>query len=213
MATLPSTSLVHAEVRMRGVSAAAGGSSKPIEFISHWRRTANVLPVSNANIGAAFAAGIIPTYTGALNVRYTASGCDVRFIDDATDAYITTADSTAGAVTGDSLADYSAAVIQLHTAYRGRSGRGSVHLGPMSESDVTGDVLVSAGITRVNAFISALAAGFTDSDGNVWVQQVFSRTLSQVSINPTAVVVNDVVSRLLNLTTGTMRRRKVRTVN
>lgn len=213
MAILPSTSLTHAEVRMRGVSGAAGGGAKNFEFLTHWRRTANILPINNAHIGAAFQSAIATVICAALNIRYTESGVDVRFLDDATDAYVTTTASTPGAITGDSLADYASAVIQYKTAYRGKSGRGSGHFGPMSESDVAGDVLVTAGITNMTTIITALAAGFTDADGNVWVQQVFSRTLSQVKVNPTNVIANDVTSRLLNKTTGTMRRRKVKTVN
>lgn len=211
---LPSSQIINIEVLMKGTSSASsGGTAKNIENVFHFMRTTNTNPVDKGHIATAFNAGIGAAMIAALNVRYTQTGIWVRYIDDALDAYSVSPVSGVGAITGDSMPDYVSVVIQLKTALRGKSFRGSKHFSPCSESDSAGDVLTTGAVTNFTAIATEILAGFTDSDGNVWVSTVLSRKESTLTPNPTTIVNTPVTSVLLNKSTGTERRRKIRTVN
>jgi len=219
MPTIPSTSITHVEVQMLGTISAAGSNSKNVANVYNFRRTANVLPLSKANINTAFQAAIGAPVIAALQARYSQTFNTVRFIDDATDVPSGFAQAGVGAIATDSYATYGAVCVNLKTSYRGGSGRGSKHFTPFAEADTTGDVLTGAGLARWQTVEAALLAGFTDADGNVWVPEIVIRhpvdptkPRSQLSVNPTTVLSNDVISSILDVTVGTMRRRKTKTV-
>jgi len=211
--SIPAASMMTFEIALKGYIASGGGAVKNIANIFHYRRLSNTVDPNKANIAAAFATDILPAIVAALNDRANLTGIGVRCVDDATDAEAVAAISETGAITGDGLSNFNCVTIRLKSAVRGRSGMGSKHFGPLSESDGADDVLSGTGLTRWQAVRDVLDDQFVDSDGNTWKPVILSRKLSQLANNPTTVVKNDVASVILNTTYGTLKRRKVRTVS
>jgi hypothetical protein len=166
------------------------------------------------NIAAAFQTAIMTPVLAALSDLYTQDRNTVRFFDDALDPPISFTETGVGAITGEREADYVSVCVQLKTGVRGRQYRGSKKYGPIGELQVDGDLLVAGSVTLFEAVGEAIVAGFTDSDGNIWASVIkSSKPPAQYRDNPTYVIATQVTSYLLNKTTGTMRRRKARTVN
>src|SRR6185295_6259997 len=136
----------------------------------------------------------------------------VRYVNDALDAPTEFSNADEGAITGDRLASFATAYLLMRTAVRGRSYRGSKHLGPFSETDVTHatgcDIFNAGAVTRLTTICTAIQAGFTDSTGNIWVPCILSRKNSQLTENPTIVVTNDVIQTVPNKRVGSEVRRK-----
>lgn len=210
----PVVALYTAEITMRGIAAAAGGNAVNIDNVFHFQRSNTTNPLSKANVEAAFDTAIAAPIIAALNVRYTQSFNTVRMLENATDVLYQNARAGAGAITGDSMPSENSAYLNVRTQYRGRNYRGSKKLGPMSESDstTTSDVWNAGALTRLGAIASALLAGFTDSDGNVWTFGILSRALSVLTVNPTTVEWSPAISIQVRKSIGAMRRRKIKSV-
>ena len=200
------------EVTLRGNVAAGGSDAKNIANVFHYRRTSTSAPWSNTNIATAWLTAFIAKITNCLNEDYTTQSAGSRCVNDAEDNEITVADTTPGNVTGERLPNINAATLILKTAKRGPFYRGSKHFSPLSEGDSVDDVLTSGSITLFGTLKTALLAGFTDSDGNIWKPCVLSRTKSLLETNPTVVSSEDITQILLNKNVGSMRRRRVKTV-
>lgn len=209
---IPGAQMQVCEIVVPARQAAAGSNSPPSINVCHFRRTTTVNPWVNGNIGAAFVASVGAAILAAANVRYTPGSVNVRCVNDAQDPYGVATFAGNGAIATDSLPSDDAVVIILKSAIRGKSYQGRKHFGCGNEADTTGDVLVGAGLGRWQAVVTAYLAGFTDSDGNIWVPCVLSRKLSKLKTNPTTVVSADVIKILLDLNIGTMRRRRTKTV-
>ena len=212
---LPSTSMYVIEIQTRGIIASGGGGSKNTNFSFVFKRFATTNPINKSVIDSAFDAAIVDVLGDALNNRWLQSSNSVRYVDDALDAPIYFSHAKAGQIAGDSMPSHQSVYLLLRTGIRGKSYRGSKHLAPASESDTTGansDVLNAGAITNYGNVASAILAGFTDSNGNVWVPQVLSRTLSQLTVNPTTVVSNSVTQIMVNKRIGRMKRRQVASV-
>jgi len=209
---IPQNQMICFEISMRGSIAAGGGSVKPLANVFHYRRLATVVDVSPAAVATAFETDILPTIMAGLNARATITQIGVRCIDDATAAEHVKTVSAAGAIVGDGLANFVCGTIRLRTAVRGRSAQGSKHFSPLSESDGDDDAFTGAGLTRFQAIRDVCDDEFTDSTGNTWRPCVVSKKLSQLIANPTTVVRNDVTSCVLNVTYGSLQRRKVKSV-
>jgi hypothetical protein len=210
---IPATGIKVVEIHVFGNIASGGVTSKPTNYTFQFQRISTVPPVNKINIDTAFQAAIVIDLGLALNVRWLQAYNTTRFLDDALDAPTQVNHAVAGAVAGDGLPSFTAAYFLLRTGLRGKSYRGSKHFAPLSESDTTlasEDILNAASLTRFGAVKTDLLAGFTDSDTNVWRLQVFSKTLSQVLVNPTTVVSNTVNAILINKRIGRMKRREVR---
>jgi hypothetical protein len=202
------------EIIVYAYATAIGGTVKNVVNVLHFMRNATILPVDKSDIETTFQSSTWDTVLAALSVSYTQTNTTVRFFDDALDAPISFVEAGVGAIAGDRLPDYNAVTIQLRTAFRGKSYRGSKHLGPIAESSTTGDLLAGGAVTLFEDVGAALVAGFTDGNGNLWVPVIrSSKPPAQYRVNPTTVVANAVISYRLNKSLGTMRRRKVRTVN
>lgn len=219
MPVIPSTSIIHVEIQTQLTITAGGSNAKRFDNVYNFKRTSNVLAVSKTQIESAFQAAIMVPVMAALSTRAAQVYNYVRFIDDATDAPQAISRAVTGSISGDSLTGRDAVSIELKTDYRGRSGRGSKHYGPLGESQVVGDVLESSAVTLFNTIAAAILAGFTDAAGNVWVPEVLIRNpvdpalpRSQLRTNPTTVLANQVTSVILNKTVGTMNRRRVQRV-
>lgn len=209
---IPASSMLQFQIVVQGVSAAAGSNAKSTYNVFNYRRTSGINPITKAALNTAFQTGVIAPLLLAMNVRYSPTSLTIRCLNDALDAPQLFTAAGSGAIATDSGPNNEAVYFLFRTALRGRNYRGSKHFSPMSEIDTTGDVLTGAGLTRWQTVGTALAANLTDANGNIWVPQVLSTTLSQLTINPVNVVANDVIQVLLDLNIGTMRRRRSRTV-
>lgn len=193
---------------------AAGGTAKASNNVYNFYRASTVLPVVKSNIEAAFQAAIMAKVLLAMQQDYAQSRNTVRFVDDATDAPVSFTEAGVGAIATARGPDFQAVTLQLKTGLRGRTFKGSKHYSPIAEADTDGDVLTSGAATRFNTLGTAIVTGFTDSDGNVWIPTILSRKPpAQYVTNPTTVVATVITQALLNKSLGTMRRRKIRTVN
>jgi len=204
------------EIQMRGLIDGGPGGSVKTNFVFHFRRTATAVDPTKAAVNTAFQGTISAAIAAALNEDWSGTTNAVRWVNDALDAPTDFTNSDVGAITGDRLASFAAAYILMRSAVRGRNYRGSKHLGPFSETDVTHatgcDVFNAGAITRLTTICTAILAGFTDSTGNIWVPSILSRTLSQLTINPTTVVANDAIQVLPNHRVGSETRRKVKSI-
>jgi len=212
---IPLNQVTVAEISFRGIIAAGGSNSVFTNFIFHYRRLAVAINPSKPNLAAAFSAGPATTIAAALNVGWSAQTLNVRWVNDAQDQYSSAASVLVGAITGDRLASDQSSYLLFRTGLRGRSFRGSKHLGPMSESDVTtpnDDIWNAGALTRLAAVNTALLAVLNSAEGNQWVFTLLSRKLSQLVTNPTVVTTNDITSALVSKRVGSMLRRKVRSV-
>jgi len=200
------------EIQLRGIITGGGAGEVRTNFVFHFRRTAVAVDPVKASINTAFQASISAPIAAALNEDWDASVNSVRYVNDALDAPAEFANSDTGAITGDRLASFATAYLLMRTNVRGRNYRGSKHLGPFSETDVTHatgcDIFNAGAVTRLTTICTAILAGFTDSTGNVWVPCILSRSLSELKDNPTTVITNDVTQVVPNKRVGSEVRRK-----
>ncbi|MFZ1006816.1 MAG: hypothetical protein WAN65_08270 [Candidatus Sulfotelmatobacter sp.] len=201
-----------AEVKLFGNIAAAGGNSVNTLNIFHFRLSALGSAVTKGALNNAFATNIIVPYATACNVRWSAINSTARFVNDATDVEFSTTSPAVGLVATDSLPTDTCVSMLFRTALRGKRYRGGKRWAAASEADTTGDVLTGAGLARWQTLQTACNLPFNDANGNTWTPSVLSRFLSQLAVNPTTVIANDVTVVLLNLNIGTMRGRKIATV-
>lgn len=210
---IPLNQVLVAEVQMKGIISGGGAGEVRTNFVFHFRRLATAVDPTKAALDAAFQTNISVPIAAALNEDWEATVDSVRWVNDALDAPIEFANTDLGAITGDRLQSYATAYLLMRTAVRGRNYRGSKHLGPFSETDVTHasgcDLFNAAAVTRLTTICTAIQAGFTDSTTNTWVPCILSRSLSSLTENPTTVVTNDVIQILPNHRVGTEIRRKV----
>lgn len=209
---IPSTDVNVAEITMQGTMAAGGSNTIPTAFVFHYLRASTVPAISKTNVEAEFEAGPVVALLAALNNRFTQTQNLVRWVNDAQDLFQSFTRSGVGAVTGDSMPSDNAIFMNLRSALRGQSYRGGKHFGPASESDSVDDILAGGGLTNWQAVQTALGTPLVDSDGNTWNLCVLSRKLSQLTVNPTTVVANEVVQVLLNKRVGTLKSRKAKSV-
>lgn len=212
---IPLSSVTQIEVAAFGIVAAGGSNTRASVATFQYRRTATVLTISKTAVETAFQAAIMIPLTNALNARYAQTFNTVRFLNDATDFPNQVTRAVAGQIAGESLTTAESLFLLLRTGLRGKSYRGSKKLFPFSETDTTlatADLWNAGALARFATLAAAILAGFTDATGNVWIPQVVSRKLSQLTVNPTTVIGNDVTSVLVNKRVGTMRKRKVKSV-
>lgn len=209
---IPLNQVTVAEIQLRGLITGGGAGEVRTNFVFHFRRTAVAVDPVKASINTAFQGAISAPIAAALNEDWEARINAIRYVNDALDAPTEFTNSDEGAITGDRLQSYSTAYLLMRSAVRGREYRGSKHLGPFSETDVTHatgcDIFNAAAMTRLNTIATAIQDGFTDSTGNIWVPCILSRKLSELQDNPTTVITNDVVQVLVNQRLGTEIRRK-----
>jgi len=210
---IPAPDQLNFEILMNGVIAGGAGGNTLTSFVFTFRRTTVVIAPNKSSINTAFGAAIAANIAIALSVDWTGTVYRIRCLDDALDPYQDFTSTDVGAVSGDRLASDQAAYLLLRTNQRGQSYRGSKHLGPFSESNVTHpdeDLWNAAQMTQLNVICGNILAGFTDADGNVWIPTVVSRKKSILSENPTLVIAADVNAVLASKRIGSMNRRKVK---
>jgi len=212
---IPLNQVTTAEIVVRGLIASGGSNAVNTNFVFHYRRTAVAVNPTKIALHNAFQLGPMIPIAAALNVGWSAALNDIRWVNDAQDQYVSFANASVGAIAGDRLSTVAAVYLLFRTGLRGRAYRGSKHLGPFSESDVTAaneDLLNAAAQVRILAINTALATPLVDATGNTWNFTLLSRSLSQLTLNPTTVTVNDITQLLFNKRVGTMRRRQAASV-
>jgi len=212
---IPLNQVTTAEIVLRGIIASGGSNAVTTNFVFHYRRTAVAVNPTKTALNTVFQANISAPIAAALNVGWQAALNDVRWVNDAQDQYQSFANADNGAIAGDRLSTVAAVYLLFRTGLRGRAYRGSKHLGPFSESDVTAaneDLLNAGAQARITTINTALATPLVDATGNTWNFTLLSRSLSQLTINPTTVTVNDITQFLFNKRVGTMRRRQAASV-
>jgi len=213
---IPFNEVLNAEIIMRGIITGGGAGEVRTNFVFHFRRTAVAVDPSKGALFTAFNTNIATPIAAALNEDWAATTTSIRYINDPLDAPIEFSSVLVGAITGDRLASFSSAFLLMRTAVRGKNYRGSKHLGPFSETDVTHatgcDVFNAGCVTRLNTICTAVTIGFADSTTNQWVCQVLSRDKSQLANYPCTVVANDVIQCIPNQRVGTEVRRKAASI-
>jgi len=212
MPIAPSASKTVAQIILKGTLAGAGGQSKNISTTFYYRRNSIVTPPTKIALSNAFLAGPYAAMLAAFNVGWTLGSTNIRWFDDALDPTVTTTLAGVGAIATDRAASFNSVYMLFQTGIRGRKYRGSKHFAAVNEIDTTGDILTGAGLARWQAVQTACIASLTDATTNVWNPCVVSISLSTYRTNPTSVVYNDVTAIVLDLSLGTMLRRKIRTV-
>lgn len=207
--------LRHAEVVLRGLAAAKGSNAVQTVNLFHFRRLSTIVDVNKLNIITAFLTGIVAPIAALLNESWTGYQVDVRMLEDVTDPYLSAGTAAVGAITGDRISTEVSAYLLLRTPYRGRSYRGSKHLGPMSESDstaATADLWNAGALTRLHDVADAIMAGLNTAEGNVWVPVIWSRRQSDMTTIPATIRSYDLSQILVNKRQGRMKRRQVKSV-
>lgn len=207
---IPTTTNTVVEIVMKGIAAAAGSTAKNIANTYHFRRGASPLTLVKANIESAFQTAIGANVIALLNARYTQTFTSVRVVNDPLDQAVDFAEAGVGAISGDSMSSLDTAFCKIQTGIKGKLYRGNKKYGPMSESDstTTSDVFNAGCIARFATLRTAFLAGFTDSDGNVWVPVLYSRKNDLLVTKP-IVACADVTNFLLNKRIGKLSRREV----
>jgi len=209
---IPLNQVLVAEVQMKGIITGGGAGEVRTNFVFHFRRLATAVDPTKTALNTAFQTNIAADIAAALNEDWSGTVNSVRWVNDALDAPLEFTNTDEGAITGDRLQSYATAYLLMRTALRGREYRGSQHLGPFSETDVTHatgcDIFNAAALTRLTTICTSIASGFTDATTNNWVPCILSRKLSVLDENPTTVITNDVIQVLPNQRLGTEIRRK-----
>lgn len=199
------------EIVVRGHFVETDGTVKQLRNVFCYNRQNIVNPNTKASINTAFIATVVGPMMAALNQEYFMDGVSIRSLDDATDPYQDFVNVTNGAILSDAAPTDTAVYLLIRTAKRGRSYKGSKHFGPLSEVDTTQNVLTGAGLARWRTVRDAVGLSFTADTSNIWQATIVSRKLSQLAVNPTNVVWTAALVPILNLTVGTMRKRREKT--
>jgi hypothetical protein len=182
-------------------SALATGETRTKQVFNVWdfSRPGTSGAPNKTNIKAAFKTAILTPLANCLSVSYVKNAIDVRFLDDYLDPYQTFVDGVNGAVTGDSAPSINNVLMQMRSTVRGGSYRGSKRFGPIAESHTLLDYLNSTAIAVWATFQTAYLAGFTDSDGFVWLPTVVSARLSNLYIATPSIKNVAVSSTIVNV--------------
>lgn len=189
----------------------ANGNSSNFVNVIHLRNQTTGVVTTEANLLTAIRTILNAVLPSALSVASLGKTAKLRFMDSPVTGYVAGTAYSAGTVTGDRLPTFNSVVQQKKTGVRGRSYKGSIHWGPIAESQTTLDELNAGAITLWEAVEAAIwngGAGFTVSGGTVWKLSVISILLSNLVSNPCVFTGADVNAMSTNKVIGTMRRRK-----
>lgn len=212
--SIPLSDVTIAEVVCKGTLAAGGSDAQKLYNVWHFRRTGTSVDPDKAALALAVR-GLFVTIAAKWSVDYLLDVIGIRWIQDAEDPEVDTilgASQVAGGVSTDRTPANTCVTMTLKTAKRGRNYRGRKAFGALVEAGTTKDLIAAGDVTAWDTFAALILAGVTSADpggSNTWVPFVLSRTLSQLSVNPTTVVGADVASIIVNQNLGTMNSRKV----
>lgn len=199
------------EIIVKGTAAEPGGTLKNIFNVFHYALGPSGAAASALAVGNAFVAQVWPNIAPALSIGYKASEVDARLLDDPTNPAVVCTKQADGATAGDWLPPHNAVTIILKANLRGRNYRGSKHFSPVAESDTTADEINAAALAKWQAVRDTLGAALSPSGAGQYFPVILSRTKSQLVKAPVTIDAANFSQQLLNLTIGTMRRRKEKT--
>jgi hypothetical protein len=208
---IPANQVTHVEIKIAGLIASGGSNTKNTFTTFHFRRTSTINPIDKAHVDTAFQAAIVAKILLALNNRWGQLNNRLRWLNDALDPELVVTHANPGAVAGDGMPSVNYVFSLMWSGLRGGSYRSNYKLGPLSESNTTAgtdDILNAGAITLFGNVGTAVLAGFTDADGNIWVPSVVSRRLSQFRVNPTTVISNDCIQVKVNKRIGRLKQRE-----
>lgn len=185
------------------------GFPRPVSAVFYYYRQTAGTADNKAAIGAAFLAGPYAALLAAWNVGVANGTLYARYMDDVLDAFTVVPLAGVGAIATDRLPTTNSVYMRLATGIRGRAFNGSKKFYGVNEIDTTADLLTGAGLVRWQAVQAALVVPFTIGAETYVPAVVTFKPPTQVKTNPTLIQVNAVTSVVLNLDTGTMKRRKV----
>lgn len=208
---IPANQITVAQLVLRGTLAGEGPTSKIITQTFYYRRSALTNPPSKTTLAAQFLAGPYAAFLAAANVNWSSGVANIRWLNDATDPFVPFTLAGVGAIATQRLPAYASVYFRKNSSLRGKQYQSSFRVAAANEADTAGDVLTGAGLVRWQAVQAAYLAPLVTAD-NTWNPTNVSFKQSQVKINPTTVVANDIVTIVLDLTVGTMRKRKAKTL-
>lgn len=203
-----------AEIRTNALRSAQGSNSRQFLYTFHYALTTTTAAPTKTALDTKFQSDVAVPLFAALNVTLTQQNNQIRFLDDAFDAFTSFTHTVSGGVSGDSMPSFNSAYISLRSAIRSKKFRGGKHLGPLSESDTssgTADIFNGGALTNFGNVAAALKATLTDSLSNVWTPVVWSRKYrgTVYKSNPTVLYVANITDAILNKRIGRMRKREV----
>jgi len=198
------------EIQQHGRVNLTGGPTKNFFNIYHYELAFGTVD-TYTQLGQDFYAKVVQQLMPLLSSQYTLYELAIRMLDRATEQFTVVPMNFPGGATGDRVASITSVTLPFKCVDRGKSFRGSKHFGPISDADQTGDQITPAIVPTWNTFATTLGGIFASVNGQ-YRPVIVSRKLSQLKQDPTNVVGSRVSSVLVNLTLGTMRRRKERTV-
>jgi hypothetical protein len=211
---IPNDQIETVEIIMYGQMQAGGSNVINTVNVYHYRRTTKTNIFTKGALSSAWQSSMSPLFT-ALSARWIQLHNTIRIVNDATDPPVLFPYANPGMQVGDSMPAINTVFLLLKTALKGKNFRGSKKFGPIAEGDTTApadDVLNAAALLRWQAVANVLLTPFNDGNNNLWQSVVLSRTLSQLKVNPTTVVINDISSILVKKTLGRLRKREPKAV-
>jgi len=211
---IPQDQILGAEVIVRQVFVDANTNNQDCFNVWHLRRLTTAVAPNKANLRAAFDAAIVQLQLLGQAEAITATTIGIRWPNDPEDAEDIAAATplTAGQIALDSLPQQNAATMQLKTALRGKAFRGSKRFAGIPEAHATKGWLNATGAALWVAVRDAINDLITDADSNQWRIAVLSRSRSDFDVVPATLVLNDVVTSVLNRTIGSQDSRKPKNV-
>jgi hypothetical protein len=214
---IPANEIKTVEMIFYGSIASGGSDEVATQTVFQFTRAAFTVPPTKAAIATAQAysgtgVNLVSRWLQAVNAAYTLNNMTLRWVDDALDPPTTFSIGQIGLVTGDRLPSETTAYLLLKTPLKGRSYKGAKFVGPLSESDIGDDVLLSGALTKLSNLSTAMLS-FTDATPNTWNLVVMPRGApNQFTENPTTVETFGVTQILTRQTVGYMKNRKVRSI-
>lgn len=165
--------------------------TKPVYNVYDYKRTSTGGTPSKSAALTKFLAVTQAALLPALSVSYVGDGVDVRWLDDPTDPFTSSANAVTGAVTGDSLPSINNVFAKLTSGLRGQTNRGGKHFGPIAESSTLLDEINAGEVTLMATFVTAYLLGLAGtSDGFSYTPFIVSEKGS--TFNPSTAIVKGV---------------------
>lgn len=158
--------------------------------VFHYYTPGSISVAQAQTIAIGFRDNVLTSYRNCLNVSYNATVVHVKDLSVANGAVydLLLVGPYPGGRTGNDLPGNVAIVASWHTSLSGRSFRGRTYLGPLAESDVSGDTIAAGLSSAIAAFIAAII-GYRPlgtllfsiaSRHLLGINQVFSGTLDAI---------------------------------
>jgi len=190
---------------------ARGSNSRRMSNTFYYRRTAIVLGVDKASLGASFESVVGSVFLAAANEDVTTPKTKIRWLNVRTDPTVERAMTGPGAIAGQRLPLDTTVVMNIGTNKRLPRYKSRKFFGGGNEADTTGDVLTGAGLGRWQSLRDALLLPLSDTPGNVWIPVTLQGALegTRLKVNPCILYTEDVTTCVLNLNVSDLDRRHV----